>query len=206
MSNQSRCAKGESISNNGAYARHADACNVCERGAAEDRTAENDGLRASDMEMDEVAEAVRRADADTLDRTLDTHDHTPADEDTRESAAAKALIRAKSGGRGAYTTVFEECATPECEYGCNGFAATKCKNHGDKSGSSEPETAESEGSQADASESADGLPSEGQIAGRLISEGMEPETAAEAGAFVRDAIREGAEADEAVRAYMASRE
>lgn len=211
---QSTCAKGESITNNGAFARHAKACDVCERGAADPETSENGGFRASDLQMGEIRAAVKRADAATLDATLAKHGHEPAEGDTREDAAAKALIRAKSGGREAYATVFGECPVDGCEYGRNGLHATACKRHeGEReaeTGSSEPETSENDTSEpspeqegADEQAGEGTLPSEGAIAGKLMSQGISPENSVEMAAFIRDAVREGADVSDAVAAAQA---
>lgn len=134
---------GRSFGNAGAKARHEQAC---------DGPGDSAALKADDIEIGEIADLLPDLREADLRATCEAHDHTPADSDTLAEAAAKALIRAKSGGKGAYATVFGTCDADGCEYGRNGWATRACKAHEGTLANGEPETPDSGDSEPDALE------------------------------------------------------
>jgi hypothetical protein len=154
--------------NAGAKARHEQACDAKDDGEPESESGEGAGFRESDMLAREIPEACKRASERELRATVESLDYSPTPEETLADSCAKALVRAKGGGREMFADVFGECAVDGCDYGCNGFSAATCKRHADADAS--------EGEPDGEPDSHDGV----AIAADLLADGVAGENAAAA--------------------------
>lgn len=183
QNNANTCEQGSQIENPGAFARHADACEVCTReGSSESQ--DGDAIRPDDLKITEVEHATANMGANDFEATLEALDFKPKESDTARTATAKALVDAKGGGKSRYVAVFDECADPDCDYGANGFESDKCARHeSDDEPASEPDDSDSESDDEPATRETASEPANetrADYVAQLIEVGVDPVKAEEA--------------------------
>lgn len=102
-----------------------------------DSSPATDPLDYDDLDVEDIEDAVKGADADTLEATLQELDWNKAEDDSIEDGVAKGLISTKGGRAPEYRMVFgmcKDCLAQRAKVnGNNGFEATSCREHSDKS-------------------------------------------------------------------------
>lgn len=169
---------GDTFGNAGAKARHEQAC---EGGESQDGDDFPAAIHAEDLEMRELGTCATRANEREAKETVENIGFTVADGDSLRTGMAKALIRAKDGGKAAYVHAFGECEADGCEYGRNGFNATTCKRHDSQDAEATDGTDASEDTDApEAPEATDAETERAAYVARLLAQGLSAEDAEKA--------------------------